>query len=125
LLALMTAPVYALYMIIIIIGLQFVDGNIIGPRVLGDSMGLNGFWIMFSIIVMGALFGVTGMLIAAPLFAVIRILLKNWIYHRNHEALEGEAEYHASLERFNDWTTKKKKESSVKDKPKTQNNSAK
>ncbi len=111
LLSLMTAPAYALYMVIILIGVQLVDGNIIGPRVLGESMGLNGFWIMFSIIIMGALFGVTGMLIAAPLFAVLRILMKNWIYHRNHEVLEGEAEFHASMERFHQWTTKKKKTS--------------
>lgn len=110
LLSLMTAPEYALYMVIIIIGLQLVDGNIIGPRVLGDSMGINGFWIMFSIIIMGALFGVTGMLIAAPLFAVLRILLKNWIYRKNHEVLEGETEFHASMERFHQWTTKRKKE---------------
>lgn len=114
LLSLMTAPVYALYMLIIIIGLQFVDGNILGPRVLGDSMGLNGFWIMFSIIVMGALFGVTGMLVAAPLFAVVRILLKNWIYRKNHGTLEGEAEYAASIERFREWTSKKKKETQIK-----------
>jgi predicted PurR-regulated permease PerM len=110
LLSMMTAPVYALYMIIIIVGLTFIDGNIIGPRVLGDSMGINAFWIMFSIIVMGALFGVIGMLIAAPLFAVLRILLKNWIYHKNHGTLEGEAEYIAGKERFRQWTTRKKKE---------------
>ena len=110
LLSLMTAPEYALYMIVIIVALQLVDGNIIGPRVLGDSMGINGFWIMFSIIILGALFGVMGMLIAAPLFAVLRILLKNWIYHKNHEVLEGEAEFRASMERFHQWTTKKKKE---------------
>jgi predicted PurR-regulated permease PerM len=110
LLSLMTAPVYALYMLIIIVGLQIVDGNIIGPRVLGSSMGINGFWIMFSIIVFGALFGVLGMLIAAPVFGVLRILIKNWIYRRNHEALEGEAEFAASMQRFREWTSKKKKD---------------
>lgn len=110
LLSLMTAPVYALYMLIIIVGLQVIDGNIIGPRVLGSSMGINGFWIMFSIIVFGALFGVLGMLIAAPVFGVLRILLKNWIYRRNHETLEAEAEFEASKQRFADWTIKKKKE---------------
>ncbi len=109
LLSLMTAPEYALYMIIIIVAVQVVDGNIIGPRVLGSSMGLNGFWIMFSIIVFGALFGVMGMLIAAPVFGVVRILLKNWIYRRSHGTLEGEAEFEASLQRFHEWTTKKKK----------------
>lgn len=109
LLSLMTAPVYALYMLIIIVGVQVIDGNIVGPRVLGSSMGLNGFWIMFSIIVFGALFGVLGMLIAAPVFGVLRILIKNWIYRRNHEPLEGEDEFQASMQRFQEWTTKKKK----------------
>lgn len=109
LLSLMTAPVYAFYMLIIIVGVQVVDGNIVGPRVLGSSMGLNGFWIMFSIIVFGALFGVLGMLIAAPVFGVLRILLKNWIYRRSHDVLEGEAEFAASMQRFKEWTTKKKK----------------
>jgi predicted PurR-regulated permease PerM len=109
LLSLMTAPAYALYMVFIIIGVQVVDGNIVGPRVLGSSMGINGFWIMFSIIVFGALFGVIGMLIAAPVFGVLRILLKNWIFRRNHTSLEGEAEFEASMQRFREWTTKKKK----------------
>ena len=109
LLSLMTAPVYALYMFIIIVGLQLVDGNILGPRVLGESMGLNGFWVMFSIIVMGALFGVLGMLIAAPLFGVLRILIKNWIYKKNHGSLEGEAEFLASMQRFRQWTARRKK----------------
>lgn len=108
LLSLMTAPEYALYMLFIIVGLQIVDGNIIGPRVLGSSMGLNGFWIMFSIIVFGALFGVAGMLIAAPVFGVLRILIKNWIFRRNNGTLEGEAELAASLQRFAEWTSKKK-----------------
>lgn len=110
LLSLMTAPVYALYMLIIIVVLQIIDGNIIGPRVLGSSMGINGFWIMFSIIVFGALFGVLGMLIAAPVFGVLRVLIKNWIYRRNHETLEGEAEFAASMQRFREWTSKKKKD---------------
>lgn len=109
-LSLLTAPVYALYMVIIIIGLQLIDGNILGPRILGESMGLNGFWIMFSIIIMGALLGVMGMLVAAPLFGVLRILIKNWIYKKNHEKLEGKAEYDAGMERFRLWTSKKKKE---------------
>lgn len=109
LLSLMTAPVYVLYMLIIIVGLQIIDGNIIGPRVLGNSMGINGFWIMFSIIVFGALFGVLGMLVAAPVFGVLRILIKNWIYSKNHETLEGETEFLASMQRFREWTSKKTK----------------
>ena len=113
LLSLMTAPVYMLYMLIIIVVVQIVDGNIIGPRVLGNSMGINGFWIMFSIIVFGALFGVLGMLVAAPVFGILRILIKNWIYKRNHETLEGEAEFTASMQRFREWTSKKKKDKEI------------
>ena len=109
LLAMMTAPVYALYMLIIGVAVQILEGNIIGPRVLGESIGLNGFWIMFSIIVMGALFGVAGMLISAPLFGVLRILIKNWMYHRSHGVLEGETELLASMERYREWTAKKTK----------------
>ncbi len=109
LLSFMTGPVYALYMLIIIVGLQLVDGNIVGPRVLGESMGLNGFWIMFSIIVMGALFGLMGMLVAAPLFGVLRIMLKNWIYKKNNGALKGEEEFKASMQRFREWTSRKKR----------------
>lgn len=110
LLSLMTGPVYILYMIIIMILLLMIDGNILGPRILGNSMGINGFWIMFSIIIMGSLFGIVGMLVAAPLFGVLRILLKNWIYHKNNEPLEGEAEFAACKQRFYEWTTKKKKD---------------
>lgn len=113
LLSLMTAPVYMLYILIIIVVVQIVDGNIIGPRVLGNSMGINGFWIMFSIIVFGALFGVLGMLVAAPVFGILRILIKNWIYKRNHETLEGEAEFTASMQRFREWTSKKKKDKEI------------
>ena len=111
LLAMMTAPVYGLYMIIIIVGLQIIDGNILGPRVLGGSIGINGFWIIFSIIVMGGLFGVVGMLAAAPLFGLIRILLKNWIFKKENpgQKLQGEAEYAASVQRYRRWMVKKMK----------------
>lgn len=108
LLAMMTAPIYGLYMLIIIIILQIIDGNILGPRVLGDSLGINGFWIIFSIVVMGALFGILGMLIAAPLFGLIRILIKNWMYKRQNDYVsdDAESEYNKSLERYKQWAKK-------------------
>ena len=108
-LALMTSPIYGLYMIIIIIALQIVEGNIIAPRILGSALGLNGFWIIFSIIIMGALFGLVGMLVAAPLFGLIRILLKNWVIIRDkdYEKLTPEEEYAASINRYKQWTAKK------------------
>lgn len=108
LLAMMTAPIYGIYMLIIVIILQIIDGNILGPRVLGDSLGINGFWIIFSIVVMGALLGVFGMLIAAPLFGLIRILIKNWMYKRQNDYIQedAQAEYKKSLDRYNKWSEK-------------------
>ena len=59
------------WFIIFIIVLQIVDGNILGPAILGDKIGLSSFWVLFSILVFGGLFGFVGMLIGVPLFAVV------------------------------------------------------
>lgn len=75
-------PIKALEFAIFILILQQIDGNIIGPRILGDSMGLPTLWIMFAIIVGGALFGVVGMFLGVPLFSVIYVLIRDWIYGR-------------------------------------------
>ena len=64
-------PLNCLYFVIFIIVLQQVDGNIIGPKILGSSTGLAGFWVIFSITLFGGLFGVFGMIIGVPIFAVI------------------------------------------------------
>ncbi len=69
-------PIAALKFAIFILILQQVDGNIIGPKILGDSMGLPTVWIMFAIIVGGALFGILGMFLGVPFFSVIYILVK-------------------------------------------------
>ena len=57
--------------VIFIIVLQQIDGNIIGPKILGNSTGINGFWIMFAILLGGGLFGFIGMLLGVPVFVVI------------------------------------------------------
>ena len=68
----MTAsPIDAFYFVIFILILQQIDGNIIGPKILGDSTGLPSFWVMFAILLGGGLFGFTGMVIGIPIFAVI------------------------------------------------------
>ncbi len=69
-------PLQALYLLIFIIVLQQVDGNIIGPKILGDSTGLSSFWVIFSILVAGGFFGLPGMILGVPVFAVIYYLLK-------------------------------------------------
>ena len=68
---LMVSPMKCLIFVIFIIILQQVDGNIIGPKILGSSIGINGFWVMFSIILGAGLFGFWGMLLGVPVFVVI------------------------------------------------------
>ena len=70
-LILLTSPVQSLYFAITILIIQQIDGNIIGPKVLGDSTGLSSFWVLFSILLFGGLFGFVGMIIAVPFWAVI------------------------------------------------------
>ena len=62
--------------VIFIIILQQIDGNIIGPRILGDSLGLPSLWVMFAIIVGGGCFGIVGMFVGVPIFSVIYLLIK-------------------------------------------------
>ena len=69
-----TDPLHGLYLLIFVLVLQQVDGNIIGPKILGDSTGLSSFWVIFAIMVGGALFGFTVMLFGVPAFAVIYYL---------------------------------------------------
>ena len=70
LLVLMVDPKQALYFGILIIFIQQFDGNILGPKILGDSTGLSGFWVIFAITIFGGLFGVLGMVVGVPIFAV-------------------------------------------------------
>ncbi len=67
---LLISPIKCLWFIIFIIILQQFDGNILGPKILGDSTGLNPFWVIFSLLLFGGLFGAVGMLLGVPVFAV-------------------------------------------------------
>lgn len=64
-------PIDALYFIIIIIVIQQIDGNIIGPRIVGNAIGISSFWVLISVLVGGGLFGFGGMALGVPVFAVI------------------------------------------------------
>ena len=68
---LLVDPIKCLIFIVFIFILQQIDGNIVGPKILGNSVGINGFWVMFSIILGGGLFGFLGMLLGVPVFFVI------------------------------------------------------
>lgn len=73
------SPVQALWFLVIIFVIQQIDGNIIGPKILGDSIGISAFWILFSILVAGKLFGLAGMIIGVPMFALIYSIIKDII----------------------------------------------
>ena len=72
-------PIQAFYFIIFVIILQQVDGNVIGPKILGNSTGLSSFWVIFSITLFGGLFGIFGMVIGVPVFAVIFAFIKSLV----------------------------------------------
>ena len=64
-------PLQCLYFIIFVFLLQQFDGNILGPKILGDSTGISSFGVLFSILLFGGLFGFVGMIIGVPTFAVL------------------------------------------------------
>ncbi len=78
-LLLSTNPIHALMFIGIVIVLQQVDNTLISPRIVGNSVGLPGLWIIFAILIAGGLFGIPGMIIGTPTFAIIYTLANNYI----------------------------------------------
>lgn len=79
---LIATPVKALWFGLLVLGLQQLDGNVIGPKILGDSTGLTPFWVIFSIILFGSMFGFMGMFIGVPCFAVIKNIFDNVVDRR-------------------------------------------
>lgn len=82
LLLLSERPIQALWFIIFVVVLQTIDGNIIAPWILGDSTGLPAVWILIAILIGGGLFGMLGMLLGVPVFAVLYMLVKDFIEGR-------------------------------------------
>ncbi len=75
-------PKKCIYFIIFIFILQQFDGNILGPKCMGNNINLSAFWVLFAIILFGKLWGFIGMFLGVPLFAVIYDILKKIIYYR-------------------------------------------
>ncbi len=82
LLVFLASPFKGVIFLVLIIIIQQVDGNIIGPKIIGESVGLESFWILFSILVFGALFGLIGMICAVPIFSVLYKTVKRWSHRR-------------------------------------------
>ncbi len=79
LLILIESPIKAVWFVIFVVILQQLDGNVIGPRILGNKIGISGFWVMFAIIFFGGIWGIMGMVIGVPLFAVIYDLVRKLV----------------------------------------------
>lgn len=75
-------PLNTVYFVIFILLLQQFDGNILGPKILGDSTGLSSFWVIFAITIFGGIFGVAGMVIGVPTFAVLYAASRRFINKR-------------------------------------------
>jgi predicted PurR-regulated permease PerM len=76
----MDSPLCCLLFVIFVVILQTVDGNVIGPMLLSGSVGLSGFWVLFAITLFGGLFGIVGILVGVPVFAVIYDFIKRQVY---------------------------------------------
>ncbi|MBS5949225.1 MAG: AI-2E family transporter [Clostridium sp.] len=79
---LFVSPIQALWFLLIILFIQQLDGNVIGPKILGDTIGISAFWVLFSILVAGKLLGIVGMIIGVPLFAVFYSIVKTFIENK-------------------------------------------
>ena len=117
-------PIQGLYFLIFVVILQQVDGNIIGPNILGDSTGLSPFWVIFAIMVGGGLFGFAGMLLGVPTFAVIYYIMQEIMrYFLRKRDLPQDSSQYIELEKINVATNQpqyfqKEKETNEKDEEK-------
>ena len=96
LLILIQNPIKALWFVLFVLVLQQADGNIIGPKILGNTTGLSSFWVLFAILLFGGLWGFAGMIVGVPLFAVIYDVIKKLVIHglRRNEELDMLNTYH-------------------------------
>ena len=81
LLILIESPIKALWFVVFVLALQQLDGNVIGPKILGNTTGLSSFWVLFAILLFGGLWGFVGMIVGVPLFAVIYDIIKKLVIH--------------------------------------------
>ena len=84
-LILMVSPIQCVYFVIFVIILQQFDGNILGPKILGNTTNLSSFWVLFAILLFGGVFGIVGMVIGVPVFAFIYQLIREWVLDRLEE----------------------------------------
>ena len=96
-LIMLSSPLQGLYFLVFVFLLQQFDGNFLGPKILGDRTGISSFWVLFSILLFGGLFGFAGMIIAVPTWAVFMNLLSKisaLLLHK--KGLPGELSYYGA-----------------------------
>ena len=105
LLILVVDPIKGLYFAIFILLLQQFDGNILGPKILGDSTGLSSFMVIVAIMIGGGLFGVPGMIAGVPVFAVLYALIWRLINHSlNDKKMPAEEETYINIDCLDEQT---------------------
>ena len=106
-LLLLISPVTALQFAVWILVLQQIDGNIIGPKILGQTTGLPSFWVLFSILLFGGLFGIVGMIIAVPTWAIIyRTISRLSAHFLKKKGLEPDSKHYMDLDHIDEETKK-------------------
>ena len=106
-LLLLISPFTALQFAVWILVLQQVDGNIIGPKILGQTTGLPSFWVLFSILLFGGLFGIVGMIIAVPTWAIIYRTISRLSEHfLKKKGLEPDSKHYMNLDHIDEETKK-------------------
>ena len=78
-LILLEDPIKGLWFVLFVFGLQQLDGNVIGPKILGDRTGLSSFWVLFAITLFGGMWGLVGMIVGVPIVAVVYDLVRKLI----------------------------------------------
>lgn len=117
LLILIIEPIQALYFVLFILFLQQLDGNVIGPKILGDSTGLSGFWVIFAITLFGGLYGVGGMIIGVPFCAIVYAGVRMFVNNRlEKKAMNTETVNYVTLEKVTDDGIFVKKEEIIENK---------
>lgn len=101
LLILLVNPIQSVYFLIMILCIQQFDGNFLGPKILGNSTGLSGFWVIFAVTVFGGFFGVIGMIAGVPVFAVVYAWVNRMVVRRlNRKKLPAETKPYRRVERI-------------------------
>lgn len=106
-LILLVNPLQCVYFVIFIVVLQQFDGNFLGPKILGESTGMSSFMVIVAILIFGGFFGIFGMFVGVPIFAVILTIIQNSLRRRLERAhLPADREFYKNIDHIDETTLK-------------------